>query len=85
MAASDPPNQADFTNPFKQLEIHRRMVASWLLSSEMRLKFVLAIAPRFSLTLVCSFMRRARALVSDLKVVMVMQSSTPDGRQAQAL
>ncbi len=127
-AIPEQPEIADFTNRFKQLEPNRRMVASWLLSSEMRLKFVFAIAPRLSLAFVCTFVRqpnlvvgavsgeeaalgyiarerpgmlictdlleqgngfslvrRARALVADLRVVMVMQSPTPDVRQARAL
>ena len=128
MAAADQPEIADFTNRFKQLEPNRRMVASWLLSSEMRLKFVFAIAPRLSLAFICTFVRqpnlvvgavtgeeaalgyiarerpgmlictdlleegdgyslvrRARALVAALRVVMVMHSPTPDVRQARAL
>jgi len=128
MATPDQQDFVDFTNRFKQLEPNRRMVASWLLSSEMRLKFVFAIAPRLSLAFMCSLVhrpgfvvgavsgeeaalgyiarerpgmlicsdlleqgdgyslvRRARALVSDLRVVMVMHSPTPDVRQAQRL
>jgi hypothetical protein len=120
---------ADFTSHFKEfLEPNRRMAASWLLSSDLRLKFVFAIAPRLSLAFFCqlvkrpnlvvgavsgeeaalgyiaeanpgmlictdlleqgdgfSLVRRARAKVADLRVVMVMQSSSPDVRQARAL
>ena len=128
MTADNEPEIADFTNRFNQLEPNRRMAASWLLSSEMRLKFVFAIAPRLSLAFVCSLVRRpnlvvgavtgeeaalgyiarerpgmlicsdlleegngyslvrrARTLVADLRVVMVMQSPTPDVRQAKDL
>ncbi len=128
MAAADQPEIADFTNRFQQLKPNHRRMASWLLSSEIRLKFVFAIAPRFSLAFVCSLVqrprlvvgavtgeeaalayitrerpgllicsdlleqgdgfslvRRARAQVPDLKVVMLMQSPTPDVRQALAL
>jgi DNA-binding NarL/FixJ family response regulator len=128
MPTENQPEIADFTNRFKQLEPNRRMVASWLLSSEMRLKFVFAIAPRLSLAFICTFVRqpnmvvgavtgedaalgyitrerpgllicsdlleqgdgyslvrRARAVVADLRVVMVMHSPTPDVRQARDL
>lgn len=128
MTTENQPEIADFTNRFNQLEPNRRMMASWFLSSGIRLKFVFAIAPRLSLAFVCtlvhrnnlvvgavtgeeaalayiakerpgllicsdlleqgdgySLVRRARALVADLRVVMLMQSPTPDVRQARAL
>ena len=128
MAIPNQPGIADFTNRFKQLEPNRRMMASWFLSSGIRLKFVFAIAPRMSLAFICSLIqrpnmvvgavsgeeaalayiakgrpgllictdlleegdgyalvRRARALVPDLRVVMLMQSPKPDVRQARAL
>ena len=129
MATPEQPDSVDFTSRFKEiLEPNRRMAVSWLLSSDMRLKFVFAIAPRLSLAFFCtlvrrsnlvvgavsgedaalnyivnerpgmlicsdlleqgngfSLVRRARAQVPDLKVMMVMQSPSPDVRQARAL
>ena len=120
MSTPEAPQSADFTSRFKEFEPNRRMAISWLLSSDMRLKFVFAIAPRLSLVFFCglvrqpgeeaamayiardrpgmlictdlleegngySLVRRARAEVRDLRVVMVMHSPTPDVRQARAL
>ena len=128
MSNPEAPQSADFTSRFKDFEPNRRMAISWLLSSDMRLKFVFAIAPRLSLAFFCqlvrqprrvvgavtgeeaalayiarerpgmlictdlleegngySLVRRARAQVRDLRVVMVMHSPTPDVRQARTL